>query len=741
MAIPKTIRRQLDFSAGQVDAAAERRTDLKIVNAGLKRAINCAPLSTGGIERRPGREVRYFDDGPSVHGIIRAADGAVFDIGFYDQAFIVRDIGGGIIDTVTGCPWTAGTRFELQWAASDLQVFVTHESFEPQVLSFDQASGSWSIDALGFTRDGNGRYKVPSLRFDNFGATIGVSGRTGTVLLRGWAGYQHFGSVNIFRPTMVGTVLTWAGKQILLTTYLNPSSMYGTVLEELPPTFLVQLDASESGGWRVGEIVEGGDSGTIGEVIEVYGTGDHFLTILTTNNYNGFDNGEPLIGLTGRGEVSGQTEVVGGSSIQWSEQFMSADRGWPRSVTVAYRRLILADFPQRPDAVLASRIDTPNDFEIGAAADAAFLEFLPKKARAVHVVSGSDLFVLSDAGPYYVPVSPSNPLAPGNIVFQLISTDAASTVRPVAFGTGVLFVSIDGKRVLAIVTTGQTAQPYLVQSLTDFHRDLFGTILALAYSDGTADVPGRRAYVVNSDGTVVVGRYGEGEDYVGWFPWRGQGAVSSIAAGFGSVIFETEYATGGGATSVFVGEEMSLATYLDGTITLTTSDSWQDSTGEAWKTSTGDAWQADTGLILPFAGAGLVGWGDGFFLGEVNVDNDGIADIDSGDFDEVTVGWAFTPEVQPFVPMIDEGQDNQQGLRPRKVARVGVTVRDTQTFAADGCEFAGYVTGDNQEAPRPLRNDTFRYRQLGRSFDPVVEISQPTPGAFKLIELALEVTV
>jgi len=734
MAIAKTVRRQRDFSAGQVDAMAERRTDLKLVDAGLKKALNCHPLPSGGIGRRPGRVIRYFDGLPSVHDIIRMADGAVVDIGFYPGRFIARDVGGGILDSIPA-PWQASQLPELHWAASDRQVFVTHKSFAPQVLTLNPAAGTWSRANLDFADKLDGGIRAPFYRFDNFGVTLRPSARTGTITL------TASDNAPVFRSSHIGMLFEWGGRQVVILSVQAPWRATASVLEELPPTYHVTLGSGEAGGFRVGEIVEGADSGTVGEVVLVTDSLDR-ITVLTTNNFRGFDDAEDIVSPSSRGTVVSSVEnVPTGPSVQWREQFLSGDRGYPQAVAIAHQRLIFTDFPQRPDAVLMSAIGLPDDFEIGADADDAILEFVPLNCRVLHAVPEHDLIFLTDAGPFYVPVSASNPLAPGSVSFKRIGTDGASHHRPVGFASGVLYPSIDGRRLMAIVPTGQTAQPYIVQSLTDYHRDLFPGIAAIAYSDGTADVPGSRVYVVNDDGTVVVGKYIPGEEFVGWFPWDGQGEVLSVAAGFGAVVFVTEYVLGNGNDTVYVGEEMSLDTYLDGTIALETEDSWQDSTGTAWTTSTGLPWRVNSGFVLPFAGNNLVGWADGFYLGPINVDNDGLAEVDSDAYDDITVGWSFTPEVQPFIPIIEGGADNMQGLRKRKIAKAAVTVRDTQTFIADRNHFGGYKVGENQEEPRPERDATFTWRRLGRSHDPTVEISQPVPGSFNIIEIAIEVTV
>ena len=70
-----------------------------------------------------------------------------------------------------------------------------------------------------------------------------------------------------------------------------------------------------------------------------------------------------------------------------------------------------------------------------------------------------------------------------------------------------------------------------------------------------------------------------------------------------------------------------------------------------------------------------------------------------------------------------------------------LTVRETQEFQVGGRVFGSYRGGEDTAQPVPVRDDTYRYREVGRSYDPDVPIRSTFPGKFKLIELTTRITV
>lgn len=729
MSIPGTMVRQRDFSAGQVDEFAERRSDIKLLDAAMAKATNGRPREAGGVTRRPGRRVVYFDGGQ--HDLVRPTSDAAFDITFAVGRFTARLQGGGIVANITGCPWTAEILPNLSWQAIGRRIYIVARGMQPQYVEYDPIAGAWALFDYEFQSDSAGRLYAPFHRYADLGITLRPSALTGSVAL--------LASAPVFVAGHVGVTFTYVGRQVRVTAVADSTSATATVIEELPPTFRLTVDSTA--GFSVGQSVEGLDTSTVGEITEI-NTGSGYLYVVVTNNFSGFQVDEYVIGANGRGKVTAVTTASPGASVQWLECFMSELRGYPGSVAYINQRLVLCDWPQFEAAILASAVGFDQDFETSSAsADAAIFTYVPLSCRVYQVIEGPDVFVLTDAGSWFMPVSESLPFTQGNARFKRISGIASSNVRAVFAEEAVVFVGAEAQRVLAIVPVGADQRPYEVMDLSEWHQDLFDTPLSIAVSDGSRAAPGRMLYVVNSDGTVTVGRYQRGAEFIGWFPWTGEGQVTACCAKFGTVLFSVAY------SSTEVVEELDDSLYLDGCVELsdfTGEDAIQTSTSEPIQTSTGQNFVTSDGALVPFAGVTMYGWGDGQYLGEIEVDADGRVEFPEG-YDDRLIGWLYEPDWEFFVPTFEGGEAFGQARRRRKVKQVVITVRNTVTFQADGHayshEFAGYRIGESQEEPRPERDDVFRYRRLGRSFDPRVSVRQPVPGPLTIIEVATEATI
>lgn len=733
MALPKANRRQRSFTGGQINPDAERRSDLDIFDAGLKTARNVRALDTGALTRRPPRRAVYFDGG--YHGLVRPISTTVFDVTFAEERFTARLVGGGIVSNITGCPWTAAILPTISWEPVGRRIFVTAHGMQPRYLEYSTETGVWTLNTYEFRTGVSGRVLAPFHRFADFGVTLTPSALTGSITLTA--------SADVFDAGHVGVLFTYVDRQVRITGVTDAQHATATVIEPLPPTYRLTLDSVN--GFSVGETVEGEDSNTVGEIVQV-DTGSNYIYVVVSNNFSGFDvtGTEYVIADNGRGKISAQDSASPGASLQWKEQFMSDYRSWPGSVSFGLQRLCFCDFPQFENAIIWSAVDAADDLDASTGEDdGAIFTYVPKTCRVLQVISGVEQFVLTDAGAFYVPISEAAPLTPANARFRPISTVAAGNVRAVLADDAVIFVGADLNRLFALYPTGDASQAYRVISLTDFHSDLFSNPVSIAVADGSTSAPGRHLYVVNDDGTVVVGRYRQGDEYVGWFPWDGTGEVTAVAAGFGTVIFSVSYPSADVVEALDEGSGVP----LDGAVALSDfvgSDAIALSTGEAIGTSEEEELVTQSGALIPFAGVTAHGWADGFYLGEIAIDAEGRVDFPSGYTDRY-VGWLYEPEIEPFIPTFEGGQDYGQGTKRRKVARVIITVRDTQTFVADGHEFghqfASYNIGEDMGQPRPLRDETYRYRQIGRGFDPRVSIRQPIPGRLTILEIATEVTI
>lgn len=706
MSIPKALDVQRDFSAGQMDRYGERRDDTDLHKAAVKLGRNLRPLEVGGAGRRPGRRVRYLDRGRA--DTVRVAPGVEHDVLFGAGRFVARRFDGTIVNELVGCPWTDGMLDDLSihWTGGQ-EIYVAHREMPTQVITHSTVNGLWTRAAYAFRTGQNGERRMPFYRFAVPGVTMTPSALTGSGVT------FTFSAAVPNLDDLVGTIIRYVGKQILVTGYVGPTSVKGTVLQDLPPSQRVTVGSTA--GYSVGDVVEGDVTSARGEIATIVSATVVDLVLMTS--FSGFDaSGEFLIGPNARSAISAVASHAPVASVQWDEQFVSDFRGWPGFVGSDRQRLIFCDFDQLEGGVLWSAIGAFDDIKVSAAGDGAIFEILPHAGRALCVLGGGDEFVVSDSKVYYIPISANSPLVPGSVEFRPISSEGAARVRPVSTGDGAIYVSANRQRIYAIQATGQQAQPYIARPINDLHTALFNSPVAVAAAAGVGGMGGQHLFVVNADGTLAVGRYDAARDWMGWFPWDGPGRVQDMAGRFDQLTVMVSYQVGAG--TVYAVEEFDQTLVMDGVID-------------------GD----DSANLSPLAGAAVRAMSGDFHLGTATIQVGGTIAQPFDGFSNVFVGFPFTVAVSPFIENFNGGQDFGQRKRRRKVADAVITVRDTDLFTAGGRRFAGWRIGEDQSASRPGRDMTYRWRGRGRSFDPEEDITQEVPGRFNMIELALSVTI
>lgn len=724
---------QRDFSSGQLDDTALRADDTDIQRAGLRRARNVRILASRGLRRRPGRRVLFPTTG--ICEKVRPAAGVEWYMAIEPGSITFRSNNLNSTQTFTGVPWTEAMLKELRWVESGGSVIFAHQGMRPQVFAYDRLLGSWSYSEFAFSEDPNGSVRQP---FHNFylgsGVTMLPSARSGPI--------QITFSQNVLAAGHVGVIFRYAGRQMVITSLNSASSANANVIEELPPVYSVVMD--NIAGVQIGDVIEGVTSGAKGQVVSFGGT---TVVVLVEKNWAGFEVNEAVAGPRSRMKVASQTAVGTVASTQWDEALMSAYRGWPGCVSKDVQRIIFCRLAQTGAAIVWSSTGTLNDFKIGAEKEDAIFEFVPENCLVLDVVGGADEFVFTDKGVYYVPVSTSNPLIPGSIDFKLISDDPAASIRPRSTTEGLVFINSSLTRVFAIIGTGQTARPYVVEDLSEYHSDLIQSPFVLATSTADVSAPERYLYAANLDGTLAVGRYQKGtttRGWIGWVPWDGFGVIEWIAAGGDSVIVTARYETTAG-TVRFV-------EVFDDSLLLDASQALASSTGQdALEYAPGDFLELEPGVPLVLDETFAFNWApgtmlsveqNGWYRGDYTIGVDGsLSDvIPVNNTVGMNGGFNFEVEVEPFVPHVEGGKSVKQRLRRRRIKQVGATVQRSQAIKVAGRLWPFYRAGENEEQAPALRDETYRGRKLGREFDPRWSVQQTFPGALTILELATEVT-
>ena len=697
MSLNQQLIRQRDFSGGEVDPDAVRRDDLDLLKFAIRYGRNLVSTHTGAIARRPGRRFLFQDDGILTE--FKPYDDLSYRIIFVAGAVKVRHPDGTLLATLSA-PWGSGDLTSLVWEPDGAEIIVCWGG-RPKVIYCDPVR-TWSIGDYKFSTGINKAVKVP---FYRFAATTGIrmtpDGRTGEIAV--------LFSDNVLDAEHVGTIFRYAGRQFRITVVTNPQAATAEVLEELPPTWSFLI--SNSKGFSVGQIIE---TDTTGVRMEVTGISTKNINAVALNTLTSPVEGEKLVGPNASEKIVSFAEVKPEGATQWDEQFISDFRGWPRSVSKDRQRLIFCDFAQLKNAICWSAIGNNRDFEVGADATDAIFETIDAECTVLYIAGGYDEFAITDKGVFYIPISIGTPLQPGSVEFRTIFSSEIAKIRPVQVTEGLLFVDGSKTGVYSISATGQTSRPYVASEVNRFHRHLFSNVVSLAVTSATEEFQSRQIYAVNGDGTLVAGQFNPDRDYVGWLKWDG-GAVKSVSGNYGTALFMTTYAFGG--SPVTVAEELDYSLLFDCATTIV------------------------PGAATAFyAGKTIDVFSGGFYLGQRVVPGNGIL-TGFGDYSSITIGLNFGWAFRPLFTTFDDGEPVGQGEKRRKIADMKMTVRGTREFQCGNRIFGSYRGGEDMALPVPARDDVYRYRETGRSYDPVIELSSTFPGPFKLIELTTRLTV
>lgn len=549
MANNRHIVRQRDFSGGEVVEHAKRRDDEPAVRSGARTLRNVRILSSGAVEQRPGRSALFQNTG-RVDEVRLDSETTIFLCFGSDGTLKIRSGAGALLAQAWGYEWDEDTAWTANWALFNKDIVITFPGQVPKIARWDGGTG-WTFLDWAATVTSAGRKLVPFHRFAPREITMSLSALTGS-------GVTVTFSDDVLNANHVGCRFRYYDRQVTITAVTSPTVGTATVSEQQRYVVLLDFTTDVNNAFAVGDILETVETGSINYVAE-FKDNDEIRCVVVQNNGGGA--GVTIVGPSGQAVLGAVNPESAGPAITvWDEEVMNDFRGWPRSVAVDQNRLIFSDFPGLPEGIAWSGFGDPFNLDVGAEPTDPIFELVPKKARVYHVMDGADEFVFTDLGIYYVPISESNPLRPGSVGFRRVPGAPSSQVRPVSTAQGLVYANKARNRVLAIVGTGQTAQPYLIRPASDLQSHLFSGITCLAVEEGGGDPPDELVYVVNGDGTVVVGRYQIGKDWAGWVLWHGDGAVRWISVANSAALFSTEYSVG------WVIERVNSDSYLDAAV-------------------------------------------------------------------------------------------------------------------------------------------------------------------------------
>lgn len=724
MSLRSQLRRQRDFSGGEVAPEAKRRDDVPQVRAAGRSMLNWRITATGALCQRPGRMALFQQEGRT--DIVVLPGDLTFKICFGESGtgtWGIRDEFDAAIASNNGYPWGVGTVSLISWTVIGSDIVACYPGMVPQVAR-RAPDGTWSFFDYEFRIGSSNELRAPFYRFpETRGITMTPSSNAGAI--------NVVFSADVLDPAHVGTFFRYKGRQIEIVSVVDPQNATAAVKEYLATA--ERLAVTSSVGFAVGQVIQGGTSNTSAEITGVDVGGANTLDVACNNNYStGFSNGETIVGPTARTTVTGvPTILTPQASTQWDEQAVSDVRGWPQGCLNDRNRLLFYDLPQIPEGIAWSAIGDYQDFLVGADAAAPIFETVPGRARVLYVTGGADEFVFTNRGVYYIPISESNPLKPGSVTFRRITSEGCGPIAPVAMNEGILFVNPGGTRVIAIVQAGLQTRPYVAQDVTEISSHLIKSPVCLAASSGDGTFPERYLYVLNADGTVAVGRFSTDKKWVGWTPWvTSNGYVVWVSSSGGTTLFTTLYLDGGGRYLV---ETVDESIPLDGFIPYNAVPLELAPPGGGL---TGPAWMFAEGTVDVMS--------DGRYLGTRAVDAAGdlvpLANDDFSGFD-IKIGKAWTQEFEPFVPHADEGIDGGQTMNVRRVKQVAVAVQHSVGFTFGNRDIPAYEWGEDAADDPVERERTYKFRMLGRTVDPRFTITRAAPGTITINEVSMQVTV
>jgi hypothetical protein len=360
--------------------------------------------------------------------------------------------------------------------------------------------------------------------------------------------------------------------------------------------------------------------------------------------------------------------------------------------------------------------------------------------------------VICDSRIYYIPISPTNPLKPGSVAFQLLSGDGGAQVQPRISQEVVLYVNAGQSSMMAIIATGAYLRPFNTKNLTDFHAHLFSTIIAIAVPNADGTFSERYAYVLNDDGSIVVGKYDPQSlqtnlPVIGWGPWSGGATVNWIAAWNADLFFTSSYFGAG------ICEMLDDTKYLDCTLSVNALPaSFTPPVGK------GPLW------FIPGQSVSLM---DQVTrpMGTYQIDANGFIVPQNNGGEDLTLaslvaGQPWSGIAEPFAPTAQSGADVQQRMNERQFKYFDVYVihstglrfvtlfsaRQTKTAPALGTivqerRVTAYNIGDDATLPPIQRETVEQYVPVGASYDPRAAVIWDSPGPLMICEFAMEISI
>lgn len=636
------------------------------------------------------------------------------------------------LQAVSGCEWTvamiADDETPLVVEPYDNEARVLHPTMPTQLITRAR-DGTWSVSADTPPPGIGGSIRQSYYRYAERGVSLTPSATSGSVTLTANQPY--------FDPAHVGLRLRLQGREVQITAVTDADTATATVIQTLYPT--LSLPVESVSGFEVGEVVQGRDTQTEGEVVAI---GGGALTLLM-RSFTGFfydgtatPKGEQVVGRNATTRVSAaQASATPAAVLDFDEQAENPLRGYACTGAVHRNRFWKARLPEVPFGLLASAIGDFQDFQVGVGDSDSLFELLGDARAGVmrHVVSAEQLLIGTARGIYYCPESETNPIRPTSFSVNQVGPDGVSPCRPVLISEGVMFVENGGGSIIGVFPTGDVRRSWKTADVSLLSSHLILRPRSLAYVSGGENDPERYVYGANADGTMPVVYYSDSAEVFGWTQWSTAGACRSLCAYKGEVwgLFRREH----GAAVVYSVEAFDPARHMDACVDVAPGDYQGPATGEVIEGPEGVMPAEKVYRCAVLAGATCSLMMGGSYIGEVTLDGDGdfgVPDIDGA----ISLGRNFIPEIETWPPM--EAVDQRARRRKQRIIRA-ICRWSGRYLAINGKVQPIYRGGENTAGAPPLRDEETHASMFGWSYAPTASFSRPFPGPWRVNGVVLEV--
>lgn len=201
--------------------------------------------------------------------------------------------------------------------------------------------------------------------------------------------------------------------------------------------------------------------------------------------------------------ASGSWVYEGGYEDAWS-----ASRGWPRCCTFHDGRLWLGGSTSLAQTLWGSKVGLFFDFDIGQISDDDAINVTLNTDKGVTILnlfSQRTLQIFTDRAEFAVFQSSGTAITPTNIDIRRQTQEGIKEgIRPVSIEGGTVYVNNSGSAIMEFLFN-DVEQAYSSKQITLASSHLLSTPVGMAVESSTSENEADTLYVVNNDGTVVIG--------------------------------------------------------------------------------------------------------------------------------------------------------------------------------------------------------------------------------------------